>query len=1011
MSYSRRTSTLTFNGRLPVHPPKIGFILWWVIAIALLVSLTLSLSESTSRVARAAQTVPTQVITSSFYGHIGSEEITGVAQFSNGDIIIVGNSDTPTFPGATAIGGAGSPCSSTNPGGFIARLNPNGQAFIWQRYFNCGVAAPRRVVLDASDNIYIAGIAYSGFSSLVSGTCDTTINGSSDPFVAKLSPTTGNMVWASFRQGEAYLDNVQLGLASGGRPLLGGKNGATAFLTRFGSDGSCDAGFDTSVSDPLNGGAQTWLAELVVKPADDTVYAIGYHQRETNLKVPFLVSFNSSGAVRWRDYNSAAVPSGLRADSVGRALSLDADGNLLAAFSTDGGNTILYKDPQNLNSLDIPQLNGAYQPGYGLANGSATSSFIGRYSAATGNILDATFFHATLTNGRTNTTRVAAVRADSANRVYIVGETACCLPLTSDAYRSSYISGEGFFTLLNPQMSGPLLYSSYFGSDGDAGTDKINALALKGDRVILGGSSGFPGFVSLNPLQLNFGRGPKDAQLVIIAPPYELDLFLATAPQIIGAEQPSAPIKVELRNSLTGLPFGAANNINLTLTSSSPGGGFSLTSGGSYSSSLNILLAAGQSSVSFFYKDSNSGQPTITITPSITSGLSTLTQVETIVKLTVSPNNLAFRANRLGQVPPAKSVIISLPGANSAVNGWALVGGSLNYGPGASGWLNLGAITGGPSTPQTATIGIANLPAGIGTYTASFSLRDTSYNSQATVNLTLEVREVKLVILTNPQIISQNADSGAITLELEDSLDFRPVKLSDPLSLTLSSSSLTGVFSATPGGSPVTTATISSGSSRTAFYYRDSTIGTPTLTATPGSGLDPVSTTIAVVNSTDCPPASSTIVNNSADGPSADLCQVTFRKALGRSNNNITFAAGINIVIPETALPNLIGKKVNDQPCSPPKIRLDGLSITASGVSGLILGNGNQLYNLAIYGFSGYGVKVIGPGNILKCNYIGTSNNLLAQPNGLGAIQMLVGGNAQFLGNVGNIIWQKLPEQ
>ena len=48
--------------------------------------------------------------------------------------------------------------------------------------------------------------------------------------------------------------------------------------------------------------------------------------------------------------------------------------------------------------------------------------------------------------------------------------------------------------------------------------------------------------------------------------------------------------------------------------------------------------------------------------------------------------------------------------------------------------------------------------------------------------------------------------------------------------LTLTSSSGTGVFSATAGGTPTSSVLIPATSSSTAFYFGDTTIGSPTIT-------------------------------------------------------------------------------------------------------------------------------------------------------------------------------------
>jgi hypothetical protein len=89
------------------------------------------------------------------------------------------------------------------------------------------------------------------------------------------------------------------------------------------------------------------------------------------------------------------------------------------------------------------------------------------------------------------------------------------------------------------------------------------------------------------------------------------------------------------------------------------------------------------------------------------------------------------------------------------------------------------------------------------------------------------------LLLTSGPVVGQDghsADLGPVTVTLENAFGNPVAAGSDGVTVTLSSSSAGGVFSATAGGSPVTSVTIPAGDDTASFFYGDSQGGTPTLT-------------------------------------------------------------------------------------------------------------------------------------------------------------------------------------
>ena len=102
----------------------------------------------------------------------------------------------------------------------------------------------------------------------------------------------------------------------------------------------------------------------------------------------------------------------------------------------------------------------------------------------------------------------------------------------------------------------------------------------------------------------------------------------------------------------------------------------------------------------------------------------------------------------------------------------------------------------------------------------------------------------KIVFITAPQTIKAESVSAMITIQTQD-VKGNPVKVASSTIITLSSS-IGGIFSANSNGLPVITSVTVHGATNSAnFYYKDSTKGNPTITAsyaglTPGTQMETI---------------------------------------------------------------------------------------------------------------------------------------------------------------------------
>ncbi len=123
-------------------------------------------------------------------------------------------------------------------------------------------------------------------------------------------------------------------------------------------------------------------------------------------------------------------------------------------------------------------------------------------------------------------------------------------------------------------------------------------------------------------------------------------LTFATAPQTIPAGVPSAAMSLTL-GTRSGLPVTTPTPLLVTLSSSSPLGGFSTTTAGPWSSTLSLTIAAGTgTSPGFYYLDTRAGSHVLTASAlGVTSGTQPVTVTPgPAVALTITPASAIVRA-------------------------------------------------------------------------------------------------------------------------------------------------------------------------------------------------------------------------------------------------------------------------------------------------------------------------------------------------------------------------------
>ncbi|HEX6124569.1 MAG TPA: Ig-like domain-containing protein, partial [Pyrinomonadaceae bacterium] len=169
--------------------------------------------------------------------------------------------------GAVTTPGAYQPVSSGGADGYIAKINPSGSALVYATFLGGGLHSDRvkAIVLDAEQNIYVAGQTENTAFPTTPGAFDTTFNGGHDGFVTKLNPAGSTLVFSTFLGGLGRDEPFAIGLAANRDVFVAGESlsntsfpqrnpllqSGSIFLTRLTADGAAIS-FSTFLG---NGGA------------------------------------------------------------------------------------------------------------------------------------------------------------------------------------------------------------------------------------------------------------------------------------------------------------------------------------------------------------------------------------------------------------------------------------------------------------------------------------------------------------------------------------------------------------------------------------------------------------------------------------------------------------------------------------------------------------------------------------------------------------------------------------
>jgi len=184
------------------------------------------------------------LLASTFLGGRGSDGGWSLALDPQGNVLVVGITDSPDFP-YTENTWADGPAGSTDA--FVAKFDPSGRELKWATFLG-GEARDVGLSIDAdaSGNVYVAGHTGSFNFPTTDGAYDRDTHGSSDLYLAKLSPAGDRLLYSTLLGGTESDMNPVLDVDDAGVVHVAGRTQSPDFPVTSGPSPSPGPFFETA---------------------------------------------------------------------------------------------------------------------------------------------------------------------------------------------------------------------------------------------------------------------------------------------------------------------------------------------------------------------------------------------------------------------------------------------------------------------------------------------------------------------------------------------------------------------------------------------------------------------------------------------------------------------------------------------------------------------------------------------------------------------------------------------
>lgn len=403
------------------------------------------------------------LVYSTYLGGSGNEFQNSSASFAYpvavdaaGNLLVAGSTSSTDFPQA-----------GTGPAGanvFIAKFNSAGSALLFSTYLGGSGAEDRvSVALDAAGAIYIGGNTDSANLPVTAGAFDSTLSGSTDGFVAKLTSTGNAITYLTYLGGTSDDAVEAIAVNNAGHVFVTGASNSADFPTATPFQGTKSTGYDAFVT-KLNpagtapvfstflGGSGVDSGYSIAVDAADAIYVSG-QTASSNFPTQaalqgslagvndiFVTKFPSSGGTPV----FSTYLGGTGAGSENAKLAIDAAGNTYLAGFTDSTNF-----PAGVNTPAQAAISADLD------------AFVAKLNPSGQALIYRTFL------GGSGQDLALAIDLDQYGNAYVTGfTTSANFPTAGQAWDTTIGGGQDAFVAKVSPSGSAFKYSSYLGGSG-----------------------------------------------------------------------------------------------------------------------------------------------------------------------------------------------------------------------------------------------------------------------------------------------------------------------------------------------------------------------------------------------------------------------------------------------------------------------------------------------------------------------------------------------------------------
>ncbi len=164
-----------------------------------------------------------------FSTYLGSGSCSGIAVDGAGAIYVCGNTSSTNFPvTANAILSFAPNSFST---GFVAKLSPGGASLVYSTYLGGNTTdSTAGIAVDSAGDFYVSGDTYST-NFPTANAFQTTLTGGQSAYVAKFDPSGSTLLYSTYLGGNNFTFGIRVVLDSAGDAYVVGETDATNFPT------------------------------------------------------------------------------------------------------------------------------------------------------------------------------------------------------------------------------------------------------------------------------------------------------------------------------------------------------------------------------------------------------------------------------------------------------------------------------------------------------------------------------------------------------------------------------------------------------------------------------------------------------------------------------------------------------------------------------------------------------------------------------------------------------------